>query len=822
MLQTRSPSSDAFQNGPQGQQHQRGSQMPKNVYNGPVGSVAAGSYRGHPSLSPSASYAFNSPSIMPNGANPLRQHPTMPRFDTRTASAPVTPLTNPLSSPSPSTTPQHRLSSVSALSLSNTFTSQQNSSKDDLSISTASHLPSSRPLSAIDINPTPSSNASKPAPDRYKRNHRRAETTGLPTGTTQPQGGSALPSGSGMATIGHLYTGGYHTSSTSTLTSYPSYGRSPSPSRQANEIGPSNQPKMVSVDDSAVSRPGSSEQAKRYRRRSISSLDAKEYQHYNSNPSTLPTTQPRTYAAMLASPAPQVQHENRQPQPVAPIQHPGSSHGRTGSVESSTSGRSSSRPSSAKREAANHNGLPNTGALQATSAIKHEPQLINIPPRGSSDAGKRLTNPSPLSKPMTMSPECPSTKNAFAAAIQQKPTAPHTLALTPHPSTPDSPAAQQLAALNKKEGKKEGKSSRLRRAFSFGSAAELRKASAENSMTTERAKLRKDRYQDEGEAEQAAIAQKQEAGGIGAGIYSGQGHFFTGSTDNLSISSTASSASVMIRKMGKGVKKGSRSLVGLFRPKSVVGVPAADCAVPEASVAQVSMVTVEAEREKVNVNADPHDQAGGGTGFPKLERNSVDAARAGFDQVTPVREQSIDAARPRRSIVGGEMERAAVLAAVKKGILKRNGTNSGNSSPVVRPVDTRTEGGAPQLPRFNDSPASSAPSTPADDHRGAGHRNTDSIAIEGEDYFMSLAKYASGEDNIVPSTPRSIINRNISFSPHLQFCETWTSGEYDRRGEIATCNRLTPMLAQQIKEELNTFKMEMEIHKESEKHTHYF
>lgn len=821
MLQSRSPSSDAFQNGPQGQQHQRGPQMPRNVYNGPVGTMAAGSYRGHPSLSPSASYAFNSPSITPNAANPLRQHPTMPRFDTRTASAPVTPFTNPLSSPNPSTTAQNRLSSVSALSLSNTFTQQQNSSKDDSSISAVNHLASPRPLSAIDLNPSPSSNASKPAPDRYKRNHRRAETAGLPTGTSQPQGGSALPSGSGMATIGHLYNGGYHTSSTPTLTSYPSYRGSPSPSRQANEIATSNQPKMVSVDDSVVSRPGSSEQAKRYRRRSISSLDAKEYQHFNSNQSTPPTTQPKTYAAMLASPAPQAPNENRQAQPITPTQHPVSSHGRNGSAESSTSGRSSSRPSSAKREAANHNGLPNTGALQATSAIKHEPQLINIPPRGSSDASKRLTNPSPLSKPMTMSPESPSTKNAFAAAIQQKPPSPLTPSLTPRPSTPDSPAAQQLAALNKKEGKKEGKSSRLRRAFSFGSAAELRKASAENSMTTERAKLRKDRYQDEGEAEQAAIAQKQEAGGIGAGIYSGQGHFFTGSTDNLSISSTASSASVMIRKMGKGVKKGSRSLVGLFRPKSVVGVPAADSAVPEASAAQVSMVTVEAEREKVNVNADPHDQAGGGTGFPKLERNSVDAARTGFDQATPARERSMDGARPRRSIVGGEMERAVVLAAVKKGILKRNGTSSGNSSPVVRPADTRIDN-TPQLPRFNDSPASSAPSTPIDDHRGAGHRKTDSIAIEGEDYFMSLAKYASGEDNIVPGTPRSMINRNISFSPHLQFCETWTSGEYDRRGEIATCNRLTPMLAQQIKEELNTFKMEMEIHKESEKHTHYF
>lgn len=419
-----------------------------------------------------------------------------------------------------------------------------------------------------------------------------------------------------------------------------------------------------------------------------------------------------------------------------------------------------------------------------------------------------------------MSPESASTKDAFAAAVQQKPSNAPAPSLTPNPSTSDSPATQHLSALNKKEGKKDGKSSRLRRAFSFGSAAELRKASAENNISAERAKLRKDRYQDEQEAEQAAISQKQEAGGLGEGIYSGQGHFFTGSTDNLSISSTASSASVMIRKMGKGVKKGGRSLVGLFRPKSVVGVPAADSPGPEASMAQVSMVTVEAEREKVNVNVDPHDQAGGGTGFPKLERNSVDAARIGTDQTPSIRERSIDGTGPRRSIVGGERERAEVLAAVKKGILKRksdphlqkhcryragNGTDSGNSSPTARPVDMKTESGAPQLPHFTESPASSAPHTPVDDHRG--HRKTDSIAIEGEDYFISLAKYASGEDTGIPGTPRSVITRNIKFSPRLIFHDTWTSGEYDRRGEIATCNRLTPMLAQQIKEELNTFKM---------------
>lgn len=348
MLQTRSPSSDAFQSGPQGQQHQRGSQMPRNIYNGPVGTIPAGSYRGHPSLTPSASYAFNSPSTIPGAANPLRQHPTMPRYDTRTASAPVTPLTNPLLSPNPSTSSQNRLASVSSMSLSSAFTSQHNGSKDDSSISTASYLPSQRPLSAIDLNPTPSANTSKPVPDRYKRNHRRAETAGLQTAVTQSQGGSALPSGSGMATVGHLYNGGYQNNSTPTLTSYPSYRGSPSPSRQANEIVGANQPRMVSVDDSVVSRPGSSEQAKRYRRRSISSLDAKEYQHLNSEQSTLPTTQPKTYAAMLTGPAPQASNENRQPQPVTPIQRPGSSHGRKGSAESSNSGRSNSRPSSVR------------------------------------------------------------------------------------------------------------------------------------------------------------------------------------------------------------------------------------------------------------------------------------------------------------------------------------------------------------------------------------------------------------------------------------------------------------------------------------------
>lgn len=402
-----------------------------------------------------------------------------------------------------------------------------------------------------------------------------------------------------------------------------------------------------------------------------------------------------------------------------------------------------------------------------------------------------MRNPSPLSRPveMTESTDSQSKPNKAETLVSDEPT--------------PSAAIEHLAAVNQKDTKKQ--KSKLRRAFSFGSATELRKATAQNnlekSVTTPRASKRNSKYEDEMEPEQARIAEQQEAGGLGNSIYSGQGNFFTGSTDNLSISSTASSASLMLRKMGKGVKKGTRSIVGLFRPKSVIGVPAADGPVNETSTTQVSMVTVEAEREKVNVNVDPHDQPGGGTGFPRLGRNSVEA-KYSTDSGT--------ASSSRRSIVGGEKERAEVLAAVKKGILKR--TDSGQSSPVNRPLDLRSsELQLPQIPHANDSPRSSAPSTPADDHPPrSGHRRTDSVVIEGndsEDYFSSIARLASTESKSVPLTPRATLVRNISFSPRIQFHDTWPSAEYDRRGDVATCNRLTPMLAQQIKEELNNFKM---------------
>lgn len=64
-------------------------------------------------------------------------------------------------------------------------------------------------------------------------------------------------------------------------------------------------------------------------------------------------------------------------------------------------------------------------------------------------------------------------------------------------------------------------------------------------------------------------------------------------------------------------------------------------------------------------------------------------------------------------------------------------------------------------------------------------------------------------------TPRSatLAAKRISFAPNLSIYYTFSPTMYDRRSEPATCNMLTPALAQRIREELYLFKMEeMEVH----------
>ncbi|KAF7179095.1 hypothetical protein CNMCM7691_008024 [Aspergillus felis] len=438
----------------------------------------------------------------------------------------------------------------------------------------------------------------------------------------------------------------------------------------------------------------------------------------------------------------------------------------------------------------------NHSANSSTSSVR-EVGLTEAAPSSKStnklDDTKRSTKPSPLSQPVSAEPTPTSSQ-------------PPNEKQSPAPT--ESVAPQRLADITKNELKRPGKS-RLRRAFSFGSASELLKASSQNSPAKREAiaaeRSRRELLKEELGPEQAAIAEQQEASGLGESIYSHhQGRFFNNSTDNLSVSSTASSASIMLRKMGKGMKRSTRSLVGLFRPKSIVSIASNDGGNAEPMAPKLSVVNVEAERKSVTVNADPQDLPRGGTVFPKME-NSPQGPSAQEDIGT-------DRSQSRKSIVGGDRERAEVLAAVRKGILKKT-----NSDPAVTGRSNRAAEGSQTL-IGSDSPHSSAPSTPEDPSR-AGNRRSEAVKIAGEDYFLSDGRIPESRSS--PATPQPVTTKTLVFNPRIQFHETWPSGEYDRRGDIATCNRLTPLLAQQIKEELNNFKMEMEVHETSKIYTHF-
>ncbi|EGN92711.1 hypothetical protein SERLA73DRAFT_190736 [Serpula lacrymans var. lacrymans S7.3] len=65
--------------------------------------------------------------------------------------------------------------------------------------------------------------------------------------------------------------------------------------------------------------------------------------------------------------------------------------------------------------------------------------------------------------------------------------------------------------------------------------------------------------------------------------------------------------------------------------------------------------------------------------------------------------------------------------------------------------------------------------------------------------------------------------KRLTFANNLSVYDTFPPSVYDRRSEPATWSRLTPALAQRIKEELNSYKMEeMEVHASSRMHTQFF
>ncbi|KAL2871800.1 uncharacterized protein BJX67DRAFT_369354 [Aspergillus lucknowensis] len=739
VLQTRpSSSSGAFTTSQSLQQtNSRNPAMSWNTYN--TAGNSGGHRPGHQVVTP---YAFTSTPNLSNSPNMQNRQSWSPslRPEHRTSSAPSAPQA-PANAAQAGTIsrPAHHTAAGSVSTSSSNSSVHSYMSKDDTAIPSRQLRSDTqtRPLSTANL-PSPAPpfmNISSPTVSRPSpdRYRRGNRRSDAPTGA-QP---GALPAnGSGSARQSPPIS---DENPQQPAVSGQLGTRSLVPDSGSHSIGHTRAP---SADDAAFSEKPQPELAKRYRRRSWGNIDNTGLINLQLN---LPASSP--------IPMPKGQDYFDQDRPRSAQSHKDVS----GSVHSARSSTSSIRDPQA------------------------EPSSLPPKPATILDDTKRTPKPSPLSQPVSAEPTSP---EGSQANQQDQPKL-------------MSPASQRLAELTKNDPHRPGKS-RLRRAFSFGSASELLKASQNNHRKEGLSvdKSRRDLLKEELGPEQAAIAEQQEASGLGESIYSHhQGRFFNSSTDNLSISSTASSASIMLRKMGKGMKRSTRSLVGLFRPKSALIASSTDEITAEAMTPQVSVVNVEAERKSVVANPDPRDLPHGGMAFPKMDL-TVPPASSHEDDLTEV-------AQSRKSIVGGDRERAQVLAAVRKGILKK--TDSGLSYSTPAKPSPHTENGT-------DSPNSSAPSTPEDQPR-TGYRRSDAVKIAGEDELPGAKNTSLGPQTV---TPKSLV-----FSPRIQFHETWPSGEYDRRGDIATCNRLTPLLAQQIKEELNSFKMEMEVHETSKIYTHF-
>lgn len=140
---------------------------------------------------------------------------------------------------------------------------------------------------------------------------------------------------------------------------------------------------------------------------------------------------------------------------------------------------------------------------------------------------------------------------------------------------------------------------------------------------------------------------------------------------------------------------------------------------------------------------------------------------------------------------GGHAAPAAVAAAPPLSFLPQFTFESGTSTP-----DT-TDSPQEQEP--------TAPGPPPPEKSLFNHPNSSAPALSA----VGAAPTAPALTHRSATAP----GKKLSFATNLSVYDTFPPTAYDRRSEPATWSRLTPALAQRIKEELNSYKMEeMEVH----------
>ena len=286
MLQTRpSSASGILQNPAQGQVHQypsSSSQMHLAGYHGITGAGQT-TYRGQAG----APYPFT-PGLSINSLRP--QQGPYPRTDLKASSAPVLPT---VKAPDVGqATSRSRYPAPASVSTSSTSSSelsagpQQNVSRDDLAITSTAWIAARalQPFSTVTTSaPTPSSPAANPltptkaAPDRYRRPApRRAESAG-PASTSQ-QSNTLSPAhlpNSGMAGNNQSYPQMGQFGNSQSVGGYQGFTQAPYFSSSTNKLAPfsPNLALRAAVDDMQLRRPSPREEAARYRRRSIHTID---------------------------------------------------------------------------------------------------------------------------------------------------------------------------------------------------------------------------------------------------------------------------------------------------------------------------------------------------------------------------------------------------------------------------------------------------------------------------------------------------------------------------------------------------------------------
>lgn len=342
----------------------------RNSFHGMNNGMGISNYRGHTAVAPIAPYAFTStPSLATPGQRIQGPHL---RPDQRTSSAPAVATQNTESGnpgnrsryPAPASISTTSSSSSSDLS---TF-AQKSGSRDDSVITGTTRVPSGKPrphstiiTSATSPNLAPPAVSSpvKSSPDRYRRsNNRRAESSTNGPSNAQPStGASAIPN------VMQFY-GSSTKQTTPAMNTYQGFNlQMPQFSRPAGNVNPA---LGVVVDDMQLNRHVSQDQAKRYRRRSIHTIDAGDYATGGGNPISAGLLKQGSRQVSSANGRIDQQQHPLRSSPVVTVR-PASSHGRNGSTESVNSTQSNSRPNSvsypSKKQCAHRNNtvypLPN-------------------------------------------------------------------------------------------------------------------------------------------------------------------------------------------------------------------------------------------------------------------------------------------------------------------------------------------------------------------------------------------------------------------------------------------------------------------------------